>query len=215
MKDVAIFLYDKTGIMARPWAEAGYECYCVDIQHSIRKPRVVGNITFMWGDCRTWVPPDSVARRLRFLAAFPPCTHVTVADARDFRTKGTAMLRDSLEMFSAAYSAARWAGVPFMIENPIGKFSDHMQKPDYYFHPWHYGDPWTKNTCLWTGGGFVMPAPTVTDPYAVWPDWDQIKDKIHKMAPGDDREDKRSETPPGFARAAFESNGMSKQRAAA
>lgn len=29
----AIFLFDYTGIMARPWADAGYLCYCFDGQH--------------------------------------------------------------------------------------------------------------------------------------------------------------------------------------
>ena len=29
----AIFLFDKTGNMAKPWADAGNLCYCVDIQH--------------------------------------------------------------------------------------------------------------------------------------------------------------------------------------
>ncbi len=35
-QDVMISMCDKTGIMARPWAENGHLCICVDIQHSIR-----------------------------------------------------------------------------------------------------------------------------------------------------------------------------------
>jgi site-specific DNA-cytosine methylase len=201
MKDVAIFLCDKTGIMAKPWADAGYECYCIDVQHKIRKPRVRGNITFLWGDVRTWVPPERIASRIAFLAAFPPCTHVTVAGARDFRTKGTALLRDSLEMFSACYSAARWCGARFMLENPVGKFSDHMQKPDYIFQPWEYGDLWTKKTCIWAGNGFVMPPKIHASPP------EGTTQKIWLMSPSDERSDLRSETPPGFARAVFEANG--------
>jgi hypothetical protein len=34
---IAIFLCDESGIMAQPWAEAGIECYCVDVKHSIRR----------------------------------------------------------------------------------------------------------------------------------------------------------------------------------
>jgi len=30
----AIFLFDYTGIMAKPWLDAGYECWCFDGQHS-------------------------------------------------------------------------------------------------------------------------------------------------------------------------------------
>ena len=39
MKPTAIFLCSKTPNMALPWAEAGYDCICVDIQHSIRRDK--------------------------------------------------------------------------------------------------------------------------------------------------------------------------------
>lgn len=209
VKDVAFFLCDLSGVMARPWAQAGYTCVCVDVQHSIRRPETASGITYQWGDVRTWVPPQEFAGRIGFVAAFPPCTHVAVSGARDFRTKGTALLRDSLELFSSCYMAARWSGAPFMIENPVGKFSDHMLAPDYRFQPWQYGDLWKKQTCLWTGGGFVMPPPLhVSEPAGV-------TEKIWRMPPSDDRADLRAETPPGFARAVFLANGCDLRKAAA
>lgn len=194
--------------MVRPWADAGYECWCVDIQHSIRREKVEGNIRFVWGDVRTWCPPFSVPPRVVMLFAFPPCTHVSVSGARDFRIKGTAMLRDSLELFSACEHAARWVGAPYMIENPVGKFSDHMSAPDYVFQPWEYGDLWLKKTCLWTGNGFVMPQPI----YTVQPDG--VTAKIWKMAPSEDRADLRAETPPNFAKAVFEANAVQRMKQA-
>lgn len=186
--------------MASPWADAGYECWCVDVQHSIRRERVEGNIHFVWGDIRTWCPPAEVGGRIAFLACFPPCTHVTVAGARDFRTKGTGLLRDSLELFAACEHAAKWSGAPYMIENPVGKFSDHMGKPDFIFQPWEYGDLWTKKTCLWVGNGFRLPPPIhKTQP-------EGVTAKIWLMPPSEERADLRSETPPGFAQAVFEAN---------
>lgn len=65
MTPCAIFLCDKTGIAAKPWADAGIECWCVDIGHSIRRPRKVGNINFVWGDVRTWRPPPWATHRVR------------------------------------------------------------------------------------------------------------------------------------------------------
>lgn len=110
------------------------------------------------------------------------------------------MLRDSLELFSACYSAGRWSGAPFFVENPVGKFSDHMGPPDHTFHPWEYGDPWTKKTCLWTGNGFVMPPPVLTEePLGT-------TERIIDLSPSPERKNQRSETPPGFARAVFEAN---------
>jgi hypothetical protein len=196
-----VSLYDESGIMVRPWAEVGFQCICVDVQHRpMRRARVErvgkGSITYQWGDVRVWVPP----RRPFILFAFPPCTHVAVCNARDFKMKGTALLRDSLEMFSAAYHAGMWAAVPYMIENPVGKFSDHMREADEYFQPWMYGDLWWKKTCLWTGNGFVMPPKRYITPPA------GTTQKIHHMAPGKDRGMQRSKTPPRFAHAIFDAN---------
>ena len=115
---VVISLCDNSGVMVQPWAAAGCECWCVDVQHSIRQDKQVGNVRYVWGDIRSWAPPENVAGRVAILFAFPPCTHVAVSGARDFRAKGNYMLRDALELFSACETAARWAGVPYMIEKP-------------------------------------------------------------------------------------------------
>ena len=195
-----VSLCDRTGNMVRPWAHAGYECYCIDVQHSIRKERIEGSIHYIWGDVRGWIPPEGIRSRIGIVFAFPPCTHVAVSGARDFRRKGNYMLRDALELFSACEQAASWSGAPYMIENPVGKFSDHMGKPDHSFQPWQYGDLWSKKTCLWTGNGFVMPRPLVTEPPA------GVEAKIWKMPPSPDRADLRSITPPGFAKAVFRAN---------
>jgi hypothetical protein len=199
-RGTVISLCDKTGNMVRPWAEAGFDCVCVDIQHPIRTPRIEGRIRYEWGDVRTWSPPESIARQIKVVFAFPPCTHVAVSGARDFRTNGTGLLRDSLELFSACEHAAKWSGAPYMIENPVGKFSDHMGPPNFFFHPWQYGDPWTKKTCLWTGAGFRMPTPTHSEPPA------GTSAMIHLMSPSPDRANRRSITSPGFAQAVFAEN---------
>lgn len=202
---IAVFLCDKSGRAAEPWAAAGIECFCVDVQHSIRKDRREGLINFVWGDARSWTPP--AGRMIIFVAAFPPCTHVAVSGSRDFQTKRGGMLRDALETFEACRQAAAWSGAPYMIENPVGVLSSisHIGKPDHYFHPsdftaFEMNDNYTKKTCLWVGNGFVMPAPDRIDGLPP-PD-----DRIHKATPGAGRADVRSETPRGFARAVFEAN---------
>lgn len=202
MNWAAIFLCDRTGNMARPWAEAGYPCICVDTQHSIREDRRDGNITFVWGDVRSWYPPAGV--RPLIVCAFTPCTHLSSSGARDHRKKAGWMLADALQLFDSCYMAAAWSGAPFMLENPVGRLSTHRRPPDYSFHPWEYGDPWFKKTCLWTGNGFVMPPKTHTEPPT------GTEAKIWLMPPSDDRADLRSETPPAFARAVFLANSKPK-----
>lgn len=212
----AIFLCDLSGVMAEPWAAAGYECWCVDIAHSIRRPRTDGNIHFVWGDVRTYRRPTT--KQVAFVAAFPPCTQVSGAGARDFAIKGGNMLRDALETFEACRAAASWSGAPYLVENPVGVLSSipHIGKPDYYFEPCDFAgyadDPqseaYTKKTCLWTGNGFVMPETRWVDPV--------LGSKMHLMPPSDDRADLRSKTPEGFARAIFKANAPHlKLRAAA
>lgn len=208
-----ISLCDRTGRFVEPWAEAGYECWCVDIQHSIRRERVEGRVHYVWGDARSWCPPAGL--KIAFVAAFPPCTHVAGSGARDWQRKGHFMLTDALELFSACLLAASWSRAPYLIENPVGALSSHMGQPDHTFDPCDYAgyledsDPeaYTKRTCLWTGGGFVMPAKRRVEP--------NLGSAMHLIPPSDDRVDIRSATPRGFARAVFHANALESTRAAA
>jgi hypothetical protein len=157
MKKIVISLCDLTGNMVKPWSKMGYECYCVDLQHSIRKERVEeihlgGKIHFVWGDVRSWLPPN---KPIAFVSAFPPCTHVAGSGARDFKLKGLVLLADSFNLFNACQLIGAYSGAPYMIENPVGVFSTHIRKPDYTFNPCDYGgylkpegDKYTKKTSL-------------------------------------------------------------------
>lgn len=212
---VMISMCDKSGIMAEPWAEAGSTCICVDIQHSIRATRKRkwevknypsgGSIHFMYGDARSWKPRDFCPEFFKryyiaFVACFPVCTNLAGSGAQDWELKGLAMLTDGLILFNACEQIADWSGAAYCIENPVGAITRHHREPDYYFHPWHYGDLYSKKTCLWTGNGFVMPeVKYVTRP-------EGVTQKIWLASPGLDRQDERSETPEAFARAVFESN---------
>lgn len=204
MRDVVISLCDETGNMVRPWAESGFECWCVDIEHSIRRDKVekvgAGFIHYVWGDVRSWTPPENIVPRIAALFAFPPCTDVSLSGARDFQKKGGWALASALEIFDSCMMAAVYSGAPFMLENPKSRFSTHRRKPDHKFQPWEYGDLYYKETWLWTGGGFVMPPKIhATPPHGT-------TDMIFKMPPSEDRAAKRSITPVNFARAVYESN---------
>jgi hypothetical protein len=200
-KPIVVSLCDLTGAFVRPWAAAGFECYCVDTQHSIRRERVDGRIHYVWGDVRSWSPPAPVA----FLAAFPPCTHLAVSGARDWKTKGLPMLRDALDLFNACDQVARWSGAPYFIENPVGALSSHHRKPDHTFNPCDFGgyldppgDSYTKKTCLWVGNGFVMPPKRPVQPTE--------GSRTLSIPSGPERTNLRSATPAGFAQAVFNAN---------
>lgn len=210
-RPVVISLCDRTGNMVLPWAEAGYECWCVDVQHSIRRDHIKcvgpGVIRKVWGDARSWRMPAELIGRVAMFFAFPPCPLLSCTGARDFKKKGGWMLADAVQLFDSCEVAASYLGVPYMIENPYtNRLNTHRRKSDYSFHPWQYAgylediqiDNTSKETGLWCGNGFVMPefkpapAPHRQD---CW-----------MASPSEDRADERAETPMGFSRAVFQAN---------
>lgn len=203
MVPTAIFLFDRTGNMARPWADAGYRCICYDIQHVGRTVR--DGIIFQQWDALLGAPAIPADSTVVFGFAFPPCTDLAVSGARWFKEKGLRRLAQAIEMVAVADEFLRSLGVPYGIENPVSVISSHWRKPDYTFHPYEFtgfelSDNYTKKTCIWAGGGFEMPAPNRVEGLSA-PD-----NRIHAAPPSDDRGDIRSATPMGFARAVFAAN---------
>ena len=195
-------LFDYSGVMVEPWVEAGYEAWIVDIQHPQGVSRDSDGIVRVGADLRK---PWSLPREFSFVAAFPPCTHVAVSGARWFKGKGLRALEEAVSCFATAAEVCEASGAPYLIENPVSTLSTYWRKPDYTFHPWEYAesteDAYTKKTCLWVGGGFVMPTPR----YALG-DLEVDHTKIHYASPSPERGNLRSLTPRGFARAVFEAN---------
>ena len=191
---IVISCFDKSTNMVKPWADSGYKCYCVDIQHPKGQSRD-GNIIKVGADMLQWLPPREPIAAAFF---FPPCTDVAVSGARWFKDKGIGSLIQALRLFEISVKIAEWSGAPYLIENPVSTVSTYWRKPDHTFDPCDYGDPYTKKTCLWVGGGFVMPEKNRVEPV--------LGSKMHLMPPSEDRANLRSETPMGFAHAVFQSN---------
>jgi hypothetical protein len=198
---IVVSLFDFTGNMVRPWAQAGFLCYCVDLQHPPGESRD-GNVIRVGADVREWLPPYAP---IKMFFAFPPCTDVAVSGARWFRDKGLGALVTALELFDASVRLAEWTRAPYMIENPVSTISSYWRRPDHTFDPCDYGgyldlpsDAYTKKTCLWTGNSFVMPMPKPVIPVD--------GSRMHRLPPSKDRAAIRAETPRGFAQAVFEAN---------
>lgn len=194
-KGIVVSCFDYSGNMVLPWAEAGYECYCVDIQHPPGET-LKGNIRFVGADILEWEPPEG--KKVIFASFFPPCTDVAVSGARWFKDKGLGALIKALTLFKRSVDLAEQMGAPYFLENPVSTVSSYWRKPDHSFDPCDYGDPYTKKTCLWTGNGFIMPPKNRVEP--------TLGSKMHLLPPSADRANLRSETPMGFARAVFEAN---------
>lgn len=228
MSKRAIFLFDYTGIMAKPWIDAGYECWCFDGQHEKGIIKDGNHVKVgMWFDAYN---TDSHVREIKTLVGsadivigFPECTHLAVSGAAHFAKK----LEDNPAIQAEATELARFVeyvgnafNCPWMAENPVSVLSTLWRKPDYSFHPWEYGgylpendihplypeyikprDAYPKKTCIWSGNGFVMPK---SKPVKVEPGYSDQ----HKKLGGKSLKTKniRSATPRGFANAVFEFN---------
>ncbi len=192
-------LCDRTGNMVRPWLEAGVRCVTVDLreaenEHPLR--------THIIGDARHHISKEDPC----MVFAFPPCTDLAASGARWWKDKGLRSLIDALDLVEHCRLICEGSGAPWMLENPIGALSAHWRQPDHTFHPVHYAgysphpenDGYSKKTCLWTGGGFVMPDRKPGEP--------TLGALIHRMSPSPDRADNRSVTPLGFAYAVFAAN---------
>lgn len=191
---IVLSLCDVSTVMVQPWLTAGYECWCVDLQHEPGVSRD-GQLVRVGCDLMHWLPPRA---EYRIAFAFPPCTNLAVSGARWFSDKGLAGLSEAIRVVERCRDILEWCGCPWALENPVGTLSTYWRKADHTFDPADYGDGWTKKTCLWTGGGFVMPPKQrveITQP-----------GYIHRMPPGPMRAKLRSQTPAGFARAVYEAN---------
>ena len=179
-KKIVLSLCGGTGAWGRPYVDAGYD---------------VRLITMPGHDVRLYEPPDNVYGIL----AAPPCTHLAGSGARWWKAKGEGALLESLAIVDACLRIItvcqpQW----WCLENPVGRLVHYLGKPAIYFHPYEYGDPYTKKTCLW--GNFTTPGKNPVEPTE--------GSKIHLMGPRDNRPELRSITPPGFAQAFFEANSV-------
>lgn len=107
----------------------------------------------------------SLPKRWDMILAFPPCTHLAVSGALRFAAKREdGRQREGLEFFCKFFEADCDL---ISIENPINIisgeyckkwFPDIVEKyglpikPTQIIHPWMFGHPESKKTCLWLKG---------------------------------------------------------------
>lgn len=106
------------------------------------------------------------------IIAFPPCTYLTVTGNRWFNIEkygNKAIQRhkernDAIEFFMKFVNAdcERIA-----IENPVGIMSTKYRKPNQIIHPYLFGDPERKSTCLWLKGLEKLVPTNVVEPVII------------------------------------------------
>lgn len=99
------------------------------------------------------------------------------------------------------------ANVPrIAIENPVSVMSTLWRKPDCVIHPWQFGHPEEKTTCLWLKGlPKLQPTNIVREEMLALPK--KERERNHFISPGPERAKLRSKTYKGIARAMAEQWG--------
>lgn len=198
-----VALFDFSAIILEPWAKAGYTVVSVC---DIDSPAAIPNHIHLTTDIMRL--PDAWAQGAYAVFAFPPCTHLAGSGIHNFTSgkKRRSLIYQGADLFYKAVAICEHSGGRWFVENPVGFMSTIYRKPDYYFDPADYAgyladetDNYTKRTCLWTGGGWVMPEkkPLETPPR---------KDFVMGKGGGDGLA--RSLTPTGFALANYEANKL-------
>ena len=81
------------------------------------------------------------------MIAHPPCTDLAVSGAAFFQEK---RMRGAQQMSASFFMKLAKADIPkIAVENPICVISGIWRKPDQIIHPWMFGHPEQKSTCLW------------------------------------------------------------------
>lgn len=142
------------------------------------------------------------------IIAHPPCTYLTTAGSvRLFDHDGNVKDHERYQkgVSAAEFFMAFWeADCPRVaIENPLPMRCFGLPKYNQIIHPYMFGDPWYKRTCLWVRGLPVLisgEAYSIPEGHWVYATSDYKSDKLrgHKNAK------MRSKTFPGIARAMAE-----------
>lgn len=142
--------------------------------------------------------------------AHPPCTYLTVTGNRWFNVdrygdKALKRLEErqkAMEFFMLFVNADC---LHIAIENPIGYVSSAYRKPDQIIHPYHFGHPERKATCLWLKGLPKLEYTNVVDPIVIKYKNGKGTDNPWHMntmkLPPAERSKERSKTFPGIAKA--------------
>ena len=125
-----------SGIVRDAFAARGHDAWSCDLLPSER----IGN--HLQVDVRTLLRDG-----WDLMIAFPPCTYLSRAGARWWSVPGRKELADTAAQF--VFTLANSGINKIAIENPIGQLNKRWRYPDQTIHPYQFGHPYSKATCLW------------------------------------------------------------------
>ena len=162
-----------------------------------------------------WTMDDEIhiVEKWDMIIAFPPCTYLTVTGNRWFNVerygeKALQRQRDREDAIKFFMAFANADCDRIAIENPIGVMSSVYRKPNQVIHPYMFGDPARKATCLWLKGLSELEPTNIVEPVIIKYKNGKGTDNPWHMntmkLPREERAKARSKTFPGIAKAMAE-----------
>lgn len=206
MRKTLLSLCDYSGVWSAPFVAAGWEVVRVDIDHPRRFTTVSGNESLAGFDVREVAEEPTFAfGEWDAVLAAPPCTCFCRPAARWWARQDAdgSTCRD-IEVFRACLRLCRQAKDWWALENPPGRHQTLIQElgpPAWQYQPFHYGDPWWKQTYIWGTAKYPKPTNVVEVPPTRRTPNGRTQGRIAFMSSSWKRQ--REQTPAGFAQAFY------------
>lgn len=140
----------RIGVVREAFRRRGHDAWSCDLLDTdIPGQHIVGDVLKILDD--GW----------DMMIAFPPCTHLAVSGAAWFKQKRMDGRQQSgIDFFMNLANST----IPkIAIENPVGVMSSTWRKPDQIIQPYHFGDSFSKRTCLWLKNLPLLKSTNVVD----------------------------------------------------
>lgn len=193
--------------VCKAFRELGHEAYSCDIQDCS-------------GGHPEWHLKQDVIPLLNqdwdLIIAHPPCTFLSVTgnrwfDVERYGDKAIQRQKDREEAVAFFMQFVNAKCEKIAIENPIGHMSTAYKKPSQIIHPYMFGDPARKATCLWLKGLPKLTPTNIVEPIIIHYQNGKGTDNPWHMEtmklPPKERSKARSKTFPGIAKAMAEQWG--------
>lgn len=144
-----------SGIVRDAFIRRGHDAVSCDLKPSLRPgPHFQRDIRSLLDVPNAW----------DLMVAFPPCIYLTVANAP--WGKFPAHLQEEALAFVAFLMNAPVERI--CIENPLGAINSRIRKCDQYIHPFMFGHPYRKRTCLWLTNLPLLHPTKMVEPTKSW-----------------------------------------------
>jgi site-specific DNA-cytosine methylase len=138
-----------SGVVREAFRKRGHDALSCDLLPTeIEGPHYQGDVR------------DVLGNGWDLMIAHPPCTHLAVSGAKHFHRKAVEQ-EEALDFVRLLLDAPI---AKIALENPVSIISSRIRKPDQIVHPYWFGDPYKKKTCLWLKGLPKLVATNLVEP---------------------------------------------------